>query len=623
MSKHSSQSLPDPGPGDPEVGAHGYAVALAAVGTLGANPVISCLDVRLIQAAGLDDDQLAAHIRNRIPVAGEKAVVNYSLGLQDECDASPCAPSHHMPDALARAYEGLSWKERTQSLWANTLMVAAAGNEANAESTTIYPGMGDARFGSMMAVAAFADPFMSFVQDETLWAPATALPGFGSLAADPIAAVTLAADVQQRGFDGADDVADNVITVGSTINRLAGSVRTLHIASGQLPRSLFSDHHADVAAVGEEVFGSLDVQGTSLSAPQVAGLASYLWLLSPELRQLPSSVVKRAIVANARNGAVDAYAAVLSLDASSLSVPTDAPVRMAILDVNADTGFNELDIEDFLRHCYFVDPATNTITTAAPAQADANFSRYDLNGDGFTTSISRRERFELDRSNVTQFGETFYTLTSQVIEGQPVLFDEAAVTDVEILCYYAYSPLFQGDPDARRELLAGRCGLTIVPSSVTVLAGGTQTFQALGASSVSWSAQGGTIAPMGPTTAVYTAGTLGGTFTVRATRTDGVPTSDTSTVRVVPAGSTPQSFLTSLWQGVLSPVTSTNVPVSCSPGGSTLPVFIVLRPGGGRSEPDHGEIGVVPRSTGAARTPRRRAAAHRADVACPSVTPDF
>ena len=173
-----------------------------------------------------------------------------------------------------------------------------------------------------------------------------------------------------------------------------------------------------------------------------------------------------------------------------------------------------------------------------------------------------------------------------MIEGQPVLFDEAAVTDVEILCYYAYSPLFQGDPDARRELLAGRCGLTIVPSSVTVLAGGNSNLPGawclqrfMERTGRNNRAHGADYGPC------YTAGTLGGTFTVRATRTDGVPTSDTSTVRVVPAGSTPQSFLTSLWQGVLSPVTSTNVPVSCSPGGSTLPVFIVLRPGGGGVNP--------------------------------------
>ena len=46
---------------------------------------------------------------------------------------------------------------------------------------------------------------------------------------------------------------------------------------------------------------------------------------------------------------------------------------------------------------------------------------------------------------------------TQQIEGQPITFNENAATDEEVLCYYAYSALYQGDPTRRKELLKGRC----------------------------------------------------------------------------------------------------------------------------------------------------------------------
>jgi hypothetical protein len=205
---------------------------------------------------------------------------------------------------------------------------------------------------------------------------------------------------------------------------------------------------------------------------------------------------------------IDAYATALSLDGAVS--PATALVRNAILDVNNDSAFTESDIDEYLRHLYAVD-ANGVITNQAPASTTADFSRYDLNGDGFTTSGSRREPFDLDRVGSTQFGQTKYSTVTQDIEGQPVTFDETGLTDIEILCYYAYSPLYQGNPDARKTFLRGRCGIGITPEQVTLRSGQTQLFAA--SEPALFTATSGSI---NATTGLFTAGPSGA-VTVRAT----------------------------------------------------------------------------------------------------------
>jgi hypothetical protein len=51
-----------------------------------------------------------------------------------------------------------------------------------------------------------------------------------------------------------------------------------------------------------------------------------------------------------------------------------------------------------------------------------------------------------------------YTSVSQTIEDNSVSFNENSLTDLEILCYYAYSPLYTGDTDKRKDLLKEKCG---------------------------------------------------------------------------------------------------------------------------------------------------------------------
>jgi phage baseplate assembly protein gpV len=256
---------------------HGYLVALAGVSRVGANPFGECLDVRLIQSAGFFPDQDIVSIQSHMPAAPTKFIVNYSMGFADSCGGSasgqPCQPpSDRMPGATTRAFHATTWKEMTAARWPDFLMVVAAGNEGLEESTTIYPAMGDARFGSPMAIAAFHDPTLGFVDDVHLWdpPPAFAANGFLSLAGD---AAQVASDLHARGLDTPASVAPNVVVVGSANNMLASNAVSKRVTPEQLVQSGFSDRNSDVLAVGEEPFGVSGLKGTSFSAPQVTGLA--------------------------------------------------------------------------------------------------------------------------------------------------------------------------------------------------------------------------------------------------------------------------------------------------------------------------------------------------------------
>ena len=126
--------------------------------------------------------------------------------------------------------------------------------------------------------------------------------------------------------------------------------------------------------------------------------------------------------------------------------------------------------------------STSTTSSAISIEIDAragtnfDYSRYDLNGDGRTGGAhdvavrSRRQRAAgVDERDAG-------------IEGVSVTFDETRLTDLQILCYYAYSSLYAGDHDARALALGNSC----VPPTVAVIsgdrdagAGWTQQFSAI------------------------------------------------------------------------------------------------------------------------------------------------
>ena len=162
--------------------------------------------------------------------------------------------------------------------------------------------------------------------------------------------------------------------------------------------------------------------------PLVAALAEYIWTLDPALTA--QGVISR-IRTTARPGV-----AMSGPGCTTLTFPL-APA----IDAYAvpDGHFDEHDLERFV----------SELDTRAGTLFD--YSRYDLNGDGRTGGTTK-DRFDLDAS-----APAAWTRITETIEGSTQEFDETALTDILILCHYAYSPLYTGDGNLRTSLLAGRC----------------------------------------------------------------------------------------------------------------------------------------------------------------------
>jgi hypothetical protein len=532
-------------------GSHGYDVTttMAALfndsAPTGANPFSDCLEIRGVNLAGTGtygqiDRLIASFPEGRFLVNFSwgflyRCPVSFDVGLNAyTCDAAWVRAN--VTTAFQRAATGATFKARTMSRWRDFLAIAAAGN-ANDPTTpdgilaTIYPGISNALPSSFMNSATDGDPFFSYASAPNLW---------DSRLADPNLPL-LKATSPQVGLLHDQIVTDHIDAVGAPDSVMVAGSATPENTLSALHDSKFSNVGADVMAVGEHIL-TLDggsTQGTSFSAPQVTGLASYLWLLSDELRNLPDAIsaTRRAIEENARLGTgmtapvIDAYATILSLDTAAPPTPATAPVRLAILDVNDDEVFDETDIQTFLAH--LLDASGSPVAPLAP-----DYSRYDLNGDGFTGG-ARVESFDLDRVGSTRFGAAVYfTDVTQMIEGATVHFNERSLNDLQILCYYAYSPMFTGSAAARSQLLAGCGGVTVsvTPVQTTVAALGTRQFAATVHGSpdprVTWTAGGGTISATG----LFTAGTTPGVFTVRATSVADSRAHADAQVTVTPAG---------------------------------------------------------------------------------------
>jgi hypothetical protein len=238
--------------------------------------------------------------------------------------------------------------------------------------------------------------------------------------------------------------------------------------------SVFSNTPFDVRAVGEDVCApclmddpGLDTMkcrlmggytralydGTSMATPQISGLAAYLWNIKPSLtlQELKTTIIKSYDpVDPVTPGVIDAYRAVLSLDQDQ----SDAPVRLALFDVSASSGvagsdgtFDEKDLALWFSEFEVREQAR--IGGADPF----DYSRYDLNGNGISAIEPAfvddlPQRFDLDVNDPPQFT----TVTALNVEGQEISYDENAATDLDILCYYAYSALYTGNEQQRTEL---------------------------------------------------------------------------------------------------------------------------------------------------------------------------
>jgi len=190
------------------------------------------------------------------------------------------------------------------------------------------------------------------------------------------------------------------------------------------------------------------MSGTSMATPQAAGVAAYVWSVNPnlsvsEVMKIIRDTAENRVTTTLRpdddeiqcntvipQPVVDAYAAVLAAGGEK--------IRIELLDVTGNGNFDHNDIEEFLE--IYLDTLKARLL---------DYSRYDLNGDGITGG-SYTDRFDL-----TMDGQ--YSEVQKTIEGTLITFDENNLTDLEILCYYAYSNIYRGDPYKRNELLKNVC----------------------------------------------------------------------------------------------------------------------------------------------------------------------
>lgn len=466
-------------PRDPDaVHLHGYEVAAVLAGKFdgavptGANPFPDCLKIVPIDLSGFDFFQAAEVIRAAIEGEEGKVIVNGSVGypiaLCGSNGNNPCLegairnafPVDLQEQMAFRVAAGVVWAEfAVQPTVANDILLAvAAGNERSDETAgalgQTYAGFRNARLASPFAIATQLSSLPAVLADEGLWTFSDI--GYPELMLD---SARIDQVLREFGVEAIPPVPDRNLA-------LVGSATQANVVS-DVDRSLFSNDDADLYAVGEGVAGlvSTELKGTSISAAQVAGLASYLWLLDDDLRSRPVEETLRLIRGTSRANVepddkkrvesfIDAYAAVLALDALH---QTDQ-IRKTLLDVNNDGLFNHLDLQEFAESYQVGNPNAPSI----PAARD--YSRFDLNGDGFTGGILT-ERFDLDADGLEPNGAPRFTTVTATMGGVAVPLNEAALTDAQILCYYAYgvdstgAPFYDasGDTDDVRGTLLSRC----------------------------------------------------------------------------------------------------------------------------------------------------------------------
>jgi hypothetical protein len=226
--------------------------------------------------------------------------------------------------------------------------------------------------------------------------------------------------------------------------------------------------------------------GTSQAAPQVSSLAAFLWTIRPDLSsdQVVSRIIKNAKPMNdGHKPVIDAYATILSADSiiadqygypqfsnpQALTLNTGAPARIAILDLDNSGVFDANDLQAFLK----------VLSGASPPNKD--WSRYDLNGDGITGG-SNTYQFNLNSDymadGVTPNYENWVFIPNLIYKNSTVTFNENQVTDMQVLCYYANSPLMNPNDQAStsgQNLINQACNGLIVDATTGSNGTGTVT----------------------------------------------------------------------------------------------------------------------------------------------------
>jgi len=392
-------------------------------GSTGNHPTADLtLQVRSLPATGMTWSARLNLIKTKLPPAG-KFVLNTSIGYND-------------PDFTTFSYEerilwAMAWRKIMLSATGRIIHAAAAGNDGDVT--------GDG------AKAEYTSPFTA----SAMVADLTDLIPSGKLTLDEINRIDSAWNEYVSTDPSMAFRTVHTIVVGNS--RLDGS------------ENPGSSRPSDVRMIGTGVYapcvtpesggtpwdcnGVRELKtGTSMASPQVAGLAAYLWNLKPSL----SVGDLRSVITgsyNSSNGVIDMYDAVLMLD-GSLNM---AVVRASILDVagsdpspGANGAFDVNDIE-----AYLVKFEEYKLDRESSGQQVQDYSRYDLNGNGITgDTAGQTVAFDLDVNSPPQ-----YTTVTEKIGPSDKDFDETALSDLDILCYYAWSPLFTGDPSLRDDIL--------------------------------------------------------------------------------------------------------------------------------------------------------------------------
>ena len=445
--------------------AHGWNVAAIAAAefstsdSTGAMPFSGCLNLTLLSVSGLTYSQQLTEIATFVRTLGSApAILNYSLGFKDRCDTgcttatvadgSKLNEFKAITSSSERAWMALGWKLTTRNIWNQLVIVTAAGDEAGQELSRTYRALGIARYNSALSYVTDSD-FIASTQ--TNWGADTD-PGAKFIQTDSTELAKLRRMESFLASAGVDKTpASNVIMVGQGAGSPSDSGVSIDVSAQNLP----------------DLSGKALVSGSSFAAPQVSGLAAYLWALDgiglrDAVNVLATAPVIHAIVNSAAIDAstgdhqLDALAAALSLDSDAASEPPQALVRAAMLDFNDDGFFNQDDLTLFANVANL-----STAPDAFTQSTEVAFNRLNLHGMGGLSGVLASGKFDLDVENSNYLGAANYSTVNLKIGTDEIALDENNISNTQILCYYAYSPLYLGDEATRDKLLPpGVCGGT-------------------------------------------------------------------------------------------------------------------------------------------------------------------